>query len=107
MFVSKYSEEEKKEWIEEFKHSGKSASEFSKKIGVPPTTFRDWIRKEMNKCYNNSFGEIKVLDNFETSNITNYESQIKYCGSKITIILEKGFDKEFLEKVVEVLVNDK
>lgn len=107
MFVSKYNEEDKKKWIEEFKNNGKSASEFSKKIGVPPTTFRDWIRKETNKCYSNSFGAIKVLDNIEASGIANTESQIKYCGSKITIILEKGFDKEFLEKVVEVLVNDK
>ena len=67
---------------------------------------RFWARKEMNKSYNNSFGEIKIVDNAPT-NITRDNTQIKYCGSKVTIILEQGYDKEFLKKVIEVLVNDK
>lgn len=112
MFESKYSEENKKKWLEEFKNNNKPASQYAKEIGIPASTLRFWARKELNGCYNNSFGEIKILDNSKVvSNIVeddnNNETQIKYCGNKITIILEKGYNREFLRKVVEVLVNDK
>lgn len=106
MFVSKYSEEEKKRWMEEFKRNGKSAKAYAKEIGVPASTIRFWARKEINKKYNNSFGKIKIVDDV-TTNITGDKTQVKYCGSKITIILEKGYDKKFLMNVIEVLVNDK
>ena len=47
MFVSKYSEEEKKRWMEEFKQNGKSAQAYAREIGVPASTMRFWARKEI------------------------------------------------------------
>lgn len=108
MFVSKYSEEDKKRWIEEMKHNGKSAQAYAKEIGIPDSTLRFWLRKEMNSKYKESFGAIKIVEDTTPIDSTNNTgSSIKYYGSKIKIELEKGFDKEFLKKVVEVLVNDK
>ncbi len=112
MFESKYSEENKKKWLEEFKNNNKPASQYAKEIGIPASTLRFWARKELNSCYNNSFGEIKILDNANVvSNVAevdnNNEKQIKYYGNKVTIILEKGYDRVFLRKIVEVLVKDK
>lgn len=108
MFESKYSEKDKKRWMEEFKNSGKSAQAYAKEVGIPAETMRYWLKKEMNKNYTNSFGAIKLVDNADDiGNAGNNETQIKYIGSKIKIVLEKGFDRDYLKQIVEVLSNDK
>ena len=109
MFVSKYNSEDKKRWIEEFKSSGKAAQTYAKEIGVPATTFRMWLKQEANKQYEKTFGTIAIGENEITDNTINDNNvnSIKYCGKKIKIVLESGYDKEFLKKVIEVLINDK
>ena len=39
MFESKYSEENKKKWLEEFKNNN-PASQYAKEIGIPASTLR-------------------------------------------------------------------
>ena len=102
MFVSKYSVEDKKRWMEEFKSSGKSTQAYAREIGIPPTTMRFWLEQEINKNYmrsnkssnTTSFGTIKILGEGMPDNTYNTSNSIRL----------KKFLK-FLDKSIKVLYN--
>lgn len=104
--VREYSKEEKLAYIEEFKSSGMSQTRFAREKGIPDTTFRGWVG--LNKT--SVFGEIDLTQ----SNVSNISQELEqpkietiiFAKDDIRIELKEGFDKQFLRKIVEVLIND-
>jgi transposase-like protein len=44
--MTKYSNEEKEKWLEEWRGSGKSPWTYAKENGIRPQTFTTWVKKE-------------------------------------------------------------
>lgn len=67
-----YSEEEKREYVEEFIGTGESSYGFANEKGIPKTTFKGWIRQ-----YNDAmFGKIDLRESSQTST-TQFKDQQK------------------------------
>jgi hypothetical protein len=43
--MKRYSEEEKRMWVEDWKQSGKSRYPYAKKNGLNPGTLKNWVRE--------------------------------------------------------------
>ncbi len=103
MALREYTQEEKLAYVEEFKTSGMSQKGFAKEKGIPDTTFRGWLKLDRAL----GFGEICLKPT-----ATNYEVKEPirkttiFAREDIRIELKEGFDKQFLRKIVEVLIND-
>ena len=97
-----YSEEEKMAYVEDFKNSGLSKVQYSKKTGIPKTTLLEWLKKEEEF----GFGEINI--NPKNKDIPKViQKQVVFANETIRIELKEGFDKEFVLKIVQVLVGAK
>lgn len=102
MNVRAYSEAEKAILIDEFNESELSITQFSKQHDIPVSTFRGWLNAgEL------SFGAIDVRPT-QPQNITNKKlaKTMIFVSENIRIELKENFNKDFLKKIVEVLVND-
>lgn len=104
MFVSKYNEEDKKRWLEEFMNSQKPAQVYAREIGIPASTLRLWARKEMNKQYAGAFGEVIIEEDSKTICKT---KEVNHLQNPIQIILIDGNNREQLKNILEVLTNVK
>ena len=97
-----YTMEEKMEYITDFKASGKNIADFCRSKNIPETTLRDWLKLEKY----DAFGVISLSQSpIETQNSVEKQSMI-FAGQNIRIELKEGFDKQFLKKIVEVLIHD-
>jgi len=47
----RFSEEEKKMWLEDWRRSGKSAWAYAKENGLTPQTFVKWSKAETKQCF--------------------------------------------------------
>ena len=102
-----YSIAEKIAYVEEYRESGLSQSQFAKTKGIAPTTFSGWLRLERALA----FGEIDLnksnITHVETTTNTkviNIKKSTIFVKDDIRIELKEGYDKELLKKIVEVLV---
>ena len=98
-----YSEEEKRKQLDAFRVSGKTKTAYARENDIPEATFRAWIKEEEYQ----TFGAIRINDE-----VTPVPTKVKkqstiFSSEDIRIELKEGFDKEFLRKVVEVLINDR
>ena len=102
MVVKEYSKEEKLACIEEYKESGMSITEFSRLRGIPDSTFRGWLKLDRALA----FGEIEVKPQSQQviAPIAVKKTMV-FAKDDIRIELKEGFDKEFLKKIVEVMIN--
>ena len=96
-----YEEEEKRMYLDAFSVSGKSKTAFARENNIPEATFRAWIKEDEYL----TFGAIQ-LNNSEQPMKSRKQSTIFSCEN-IRIELREGFDRIFLRKIVEVLINDK
>ena len=97
-----YSEEEKRNYLDGFRVSGKSKTAYARENNIPEATFRAWVKEVEYQ----TFGAIRI--NNETSPVVATKKQSTIFSSEnIRIELKEGFDKVFLKKVVEVLINDR
>ncbi len=94
-----YSEDEKQEYLDKFKVSGKNKTLFARENNIPEATFRSWIKEEKYAMY----GAIDLTQQAEPSSFVNAVKPIIFCNDKIRIELREGYDKEFLKRVVEVI----
>ena len=102
MRVKTYSEEEKMAYVEEFKNSGMGSTTFAREKGIPESTLRTWIREDRNL----EFGAIEIgAPKINTAEVL--KKKTVFANENIRIELKEGFNKEFLRKIVEVLINDK
>ena len=98
-----YSEEEKRQHLDQYKVSGKSKTEYARLNDIPETTFRGWVKEE-------NYSNYGILETGITENesvVTKFIKPIIFANENIRIELREGFDKEFLKRIIEVLVNDK
>ena len=97
-----YSDEEKRAYLDQYKVSGKCKTEYARENDIPEATFRAWIKEE-------NYSDFGILEpnNVETTNVVKVVKPILFANENIRIELREGFDKEFLKRIIEVLVNDK
>ena len=97
-----YSEQEKIAYVEDFKSSGMTIPNFCRDMDIPETTLRDWLKanKEM------KFGQIDLKPSNAEMPKPLVKQPIIFVGENIRIELKEGFNKQFLRKIVEVLIND-
>ena len=97
-----YSDEEKRAHVDKYLVSGKCKTEYARENDIPEATFRSWIKEE-------NYSDFGVLESgsSETEKIVKIARPIIFSSENIRIELREGFDKEFLKRIIEVLVNDK
>lgn len=98
-----YSEEEKRKYLDSYKASGKTKTAYARENNIPEATFRAWVNEEKSL----SFGAIELNPSVYQVSSKNIKQSTIFSSENIRIELKEGFDKEFLKKIVEVLINDK
>ena len=96
-----YSEEEKQEFLDKFKVSGKSKTEYARENGIPEATFRAWVKEEAYANY--GVLDVSIAEQTPTKKVVR---PIIFANENIRIELREGFDNAFLRKMIEVLIND-
>ena len=97
-----YSEEEKRVHLDKYKVSGKCKTEYARENDIPEATFRAWIKEENYA----DFGILEMNES-EPEKVVKLVKPTIFANHNIRIELREGYDKEFLKKIIEVLVNDK
>ena len=97
-----YADEERMAYVEEFKSSGQSVASFCRDRNIPETTLRDWLKLDRNLA----FGEIALGATSQENQKTIIKQPMIFVGPNMRIELKEGFNKQFLRKIVEVLIND-
>ena len=97
-----YSEEEKRLHLDKYKGSGKCNTDYARENEIPEATFRAWIKEE-------NYADFGILEmkTSEPRKVTKLVKPIIFANENIRIELREGYDKEFLKKIIEVLINDK
>ena len=98
-----YSDEEKRLHLDQYKVSGKSKTEYARDNDIPEATFRAWVKEENYF----DFGMIETETNEEGKIVTKIVRPIIFANENIRIELREGYDKVFLRRIIEVLVDDK
>lgn len=99
-----YSEEERTQHLDQYRVSGKSKAEYARLNDIPEATFRAWVKEEAYSKY----GILEDTPNSEKdANTTKIIKPIIFANENIRLELREGFDKEFLKRIIEVLVYDK
>lgn len=103
MSIRAYSEAEKAILLEEFKKSDLSITKFASQHNIPSTTFRGWL----NANEDVSFAAIDIRPT-QPQNVSakTLSKTMIFVSENIRIELKENFDKAFLKKIVEVLIND-
>lgn len=99
MIEKYYSEEEKRRYLEEFKKGDLTFYEFIADASIPEETFERWLREENET----EFGAIELNQHVSRRISKAYKTTNTFVSEKIKIELVKGFDKEFLKKIIEVM----
>ncbi len=102
MSVRTYEKEEKQAYVEDFKNSGETVGRYALEKGIPETTLRGWIKEDKEL----SFGAIEIKPS-NTVIPKSTKNTMVFVNESIRIELKENFDKEFLRKIVEVMINDK
>lgn len=99
-----YDDKKRSEILEEFKKSGKTAYGFCKEKKLSLVTLKRWLSKENSE----TFGIIYKKDKLEESIRKNETMTCAtiFKNDKISIELEKGYDRNFFKKVIEMILND-
>lgn len=97
-----YQEEEKRTYLDEYKVSGKTQTEYARENDIPESTFRAWLKEENYA----DFGALE-LNNEEREKVTRNAKRVIFANETIRIELREGFDKDYLKRIIEVLANDK
>ena len=98
-----YSEEEKRKHLDAFRVSGKTKTAYARENDIPEATFRAWIKEEEYQ----TFGAIRINNEVASVPVKVKKQSTIFSSEDIRIELKEGFNKEFLKKVVEVLINDR
>lgn len=99
--VNIYSDEEKQMHLNQYKVSGKTKTEYARDNSIPEATFRAWVKEKMIATY----GMLDLNSN-ESNTIIKIVKPKIYTDEYIRIELRNGYDKQFLKRIVEVLISD-
>ena len=98
-----YSDEEKQLHLDQYKVSGKSKTEYARENDIPEAAFRAWVKEENYS----DFGMIETETNEDGKVVAKIIRPIIFSNENIRIELREGYDKDFLKRIIEVLINDK
>ena len=102
MSVRSYEKEEKQAYVEDYRKSGETLAKYARENGIPQSTLKGWIKEEETL----SFGAIEIKQSNTVIPKSTKSATVFVCEN-IRIELKEGFDKNFLRRIVEVLINDK
>lgn len=97
---------EKMEWkekLEKFKGSGLSQKEWCKENDVPASTLSTWLTKDSKPKSDNK--RVKEQKWIKTNIITSNTKPIEIKIGKLSVILEKNYDKELFQEVMKELIS--
>jgi transposase-like protein len=94
--MKRYSEEEKRMWVEDWKGSGSSLWVYAKANGLCPTTFQKWIREKQEPQ-----GFVKVPVKIEAA--AHLLPEILIEKGSIKIHIPAGLSRNDLQAVIESL----
>lgn len=94
-----YNEEEKRDYLDGFKVSGKSKTEYARENGIPEATFRAWVKEEQY----GAFGSIDINEPVSQPRLRESVKPIIFCDTNIRIELREGYNKEYLKQIIEVI----
>lgn len=97
--LRKYTDKERERYLEEYQNSDLTVSQFAREKGIPASTLKGWLNKETDI----RFGELQTEENTRTAML---RPNKVFITENIRIELKYGYNKEFLRKVVEVLMED-
>lgn len=97
--LRKYTDKEREKYLEEYQNSDLTLSAFAREKGIPVSTLKGWINRETDI----RFGEVLTEENSRTSMP---RPNKVFITENIRIELKYGYNKEFLKRVVEVLMED-
>ncbi len=97
--LRKYTDKEREHYLEEYQNSDLTISQFAREKGIPASTLKGWINKETDI----RFGEVQTEENTRTAMP---RPNKVFITENIRIELKYGYNKEFLKRVVEVLMED-
>lgn len=100
MIAIKYSNKEKQHFIEDYRNSGLNIEQYSNKNAISENNLKKWIQEDKEATFGKLSTDTLSLD-------FNIEKTIVFKNKNMSIELKEGFDKEYLKKIVEVLINDK
>ena len=103
MMSKMYNKEEKQKIIDEYETSGLSKAKYVKERGIPEATLRGWLKESSSIA----FGELLLDGDKITKSTSTAKKPIVFGCENIKIELKEGYDKEFLKRIVEVLMNVK
>lgn len=92
-----YTEEEKEQYVELFKNSGETITNFCKEYELPCSTLRGWLKTDEDQI----FGAVSI-----GQKVPPKKTIISFSTDTIKIELKENFDKDMFRKVIEVLIND-
>lgn len=97
--LRKYTDKERERYLEEYQNSDLTISGFAREKGIPASTLKGWLNKETDI----RFGEVQTEENSRTSMP---RPNKVFITENIRIELKYGYNKEFLKRVMEVLMED-
>ena len=97
--LRKYTDKESERYLAEYQNSDLTVSQFAREKGIPASTLKGWLNKETDI----RFGELQIEENTRTTMVRPNKD---FITENIRIELKYGYNKEFLRKVVEVLMED-
>lgn len=97
--LRKYTDMEREQYLKEYQNSDLTISQFAREKGIPASTLKGWINKETDI----RFGELQTEENKRTAMP---RPNKVFITENIRIELKYGYNKEFLRRVVEVLIED-
>ena len=103
MMSNQYSEEEKAAYVAGYKRmdGSVSASGFAKGNGIPASTFNGWLKADANM----PFGKLQIEQSTISYIAKPNRNVIVFASENIRIELKENFDKEFLNRIMGVLIN--
>lgn len=96
-----YENEEKEAYIQEFMDSDESAYSFATQKGIPPTTFKGWIKQYSDVM----FGKIDLTDKISTPAKKPTQNTTIFVCENIRIELKENYNRKLLKQIMEVLIN--
>ena len=100
----RYSNRQKREYLEEYRKSGKTPAEFSKRKNIVLSTFCNWLRESKSEIEPQSDIELEVNEDFGEVKIEDINPSLMLVTDKIKIELQEGYNKQFLHKLMEVIL---
>ena len=97
--LRKYTDKERERYLAEYQNSDLKVRQLAREKGIPASTLKGWLNKETDI----RFGELQTEENTRT---TMLKPNKVFITENIRIELKYGYNKEFLRKVVEVLMED-